>query len=449
MGRLRLASCTSKAGQLATAWLLYVIVSVVFVGPPILFPEIRKEWNLESIQTLPEVMLLGKIITVLPAGEVIHRLGSKFCMVIALFTLAIASALYCRADSLAQLAILHGLYGTANSFGGIGPCIIHINSWFPTEQHGRAVAIFLTGFAAAGAIWPPTIAHITVHSSWQNAAAFISALFWFLGLPVATLFYRRPPSSLKSSAGDTIAPDNNAAQLYQGMSWTCLPEIWLVAASGAMTLAVVQVIIQLLDLTLTEDSSIDLEFCGLLSSLIFLSSLAGKIASGFAIDGPRPLSFALLAISLFSFGPALLISWTSTFSFTASRSQLQIFAVVYGLGYGSFFPVLQSCGPKLFGKLEGFARIQSALKLAEFCGAFVGVAGASILRDKTGSFVTSFAMLPFVGLIAGILYLRADYLWRFRASRAGEPMLLRHITHTSTSFEETPVSSSSRSSIQL
>ena len=86
------------------------------------------------------------------------------------------------------------------------------------------------------------------------------------------------------------------------------------------------------------------------------------------------------------------------------QPQLLAFAILFGAGYGASFTLVQSRAAQLFGWHAEFAKLQSALAVAQYPGSFLGVKLTSSLRDpQTGSFVKPFAILPVLGLLNCVL----------------------------------------------
>jgi len=73
--------------------------------------------------------------------------------------------------------------------------------------------------------------------------------------------------------------------------------------------------------------------------------------------------------------------------------------MVYGLGYGASFTLVQSRAARLFGRREGFARLQSFLVLCQYIGSFAGVTLTAQLRDLTGSYAMPFLVFPVLALL--------------------------------------------------
>ena len=104
---------------------------------------------------------------------------------------------------------------------------------------------------------------------------------------------------------------------------------------------------------LCTEAELSLSTAGLYSSLTFALSLAGKLLWGLALDGPRRRLYALAACLLLTVGVALLVRpvWTRhperhtvSIGLRPAQGHLQIasFAILYGLGYGSTFTLVQS-----------------------------------------------------------------------------------------------------------
>lgn len=73
--------------------------------------------------------------------------------------------------------------------------------------------------------------------------------------------------------------------------------------------------------------------------------------------------------------------------------------MVYGLGYGGSFTLVQARAAQLYGRADGFALLQSGLAVAQYVGSFLGVLLTAQLREATSSFVAPFAIFPALGAL--------------------------------------------------
>ena len=65
----------------------------------------------------------------------------------------------------------------------------------------------------------------------------------------------------------------------------------------------------------------------------------------------------------------------------STPAQLGCFAVVYGLGYGATYTLVQSRAAQLFGTIDDFSRLQGFLVLWQYIGSFLGVVVTATLRE--------------------------------------------------------------------
>ena len=93
-----------------------------------------------------------------------------------------------------------------------------------------------------------------------------------------------------------------------------------------------------------------------------------------------------------------------------SHAQLLVFSLIYGLGYGGGFTLVQASPAKLFGDCKSFAALMSFIVVWQYAGAFAGVAVSAALHDCTGSYTLPFSLFPLCSLMVAIHYLRARTL---------------------------------------
>ena len=181
--------------------------------------------------------------------------------------------------------------------------------------------------------------------------------------------------------------------------------VWHLLASSVEVLYIVNALLHLLVLYLSAEVGLPLQQCAAYQSTIFGCSVAGKILFGLGLDGRHSRRVALSGCALLLCGTVLSLqlerpsaddsgagAWQ--LAPVSGSAQLAAFSVVYGLGYGASFSLVQSRAARHYGHREGFGRLQGALVCAQYVGSFLGITVTALLREVTGSYLGAFALFP-------------------------------------------------------
>ena len=191
--------------------------------------------------------------------------------------------------------------------------------------------------------------------------------------------------------------------------WVRERGVWHLLAMSVEVLYIVNALLQLLVLYLSADRGMPLQQCAAYQSAIFGCSVAGKVVCGLGLDGRHSRRVALGGCALLLCGTVLSLSlerpsadgsgggggggaWQ--LAPVSGSSQLLAFSVVYGLGYGASFSLVQSRAARHYGHREGFGRLQGALVCAQYVGSFLGITVTALLREMTGSYLAPFSLFP-------------------------------------------------------
>jgi len=456
--------------QLGFAWTTFVTTAGVYQVPATLLGghcdnatvpcSISDELGLgPALQGwLPASFLLCKGILALPAGLALHRFGARFCIAVGIVMLAASTTLFAFASSFEMLILLYLAFGVSYSLAGLTPLVIFTNGWFGRSKKALSIGLLVTGFSAAGVLWPSLVASVAEAHGWRVAATLLPAAATCLALPVAICLLQDGSSAAKeadeaaarapamaamddaptptvelASSSTTTARADEAAGRQQRRAralsfassawpeWASDPVVWHLAAMSFEVLYIVNAVQHLLVLFLcSEEVGFSLSAAGRYSSLIFALSLVGKVAFGatevWLWRLPRQRrAVAMLGCALLPVGSALTLQPApgGLLNLQAASTHLQLacFSVCFGLGYGCSFTLVQSRAAALYGQIDGFPKLQSSLAVAQYLGSFCGVLVTAQLRQATGSFVRGWAILVLLGLLVCV------HCWRVCAPR--------------------------------
>ncbi|MEQ8515641.1 MAG: MFS transporter, partial [Chromatocurvus sp.] len=114
----------------------------------------------------------------------------------------------------------------------------------------------------------------------------------------------------------------------------------------------------------------------------------------------RPAKEVMILASLTLLAGCFLLFEPQLFepTLTRNRTQLTMFTIVYGLGFGGAFTMIQlvcvaSFGQRELGKILGF------IVLCDTVGAVIGIAGIGFLKDLSGAYTVPFTIVTGVAVI--------------------------------------------------
>jgi MFS family permease len=423
--------------QILGAWLAFLVTAgATYHTIPVLLPQLAREFGATqySISWLPALFQLFKGLLTLPGGYAAHYFGVVRCLRLGTIVITVASLCYPFARSLWLLGVLHAVQGGAYDFCGIATFIIFTSSWFE-RQRALAIGILVTAFSIAGVIFPPAVAMVAARFGWRAAAGICPVAMATVVAPLVFWVFRdgpmtgqqvpqQLPIAGKGGAGSSgaaggcaaagcierahlAAADEEAAVTARGppaqsLSFAAslrLGAVWHLAFMSLYQQYIMIALLNTLFLYLREDVGMPLERCGFYSSTIFFTSMLGKLIAGAALDS-RVGGAACVGSGLtLVLGTSLAFDFT-TWRLTTSHAQLLLFAVVYGLGFGTSYGVTCSKPAKTFGGMPEFAKLQGFLMLFQVVGGFLGTLVTGRLRVATGSYGLPFGVFVALALIA-------------------------------------------------
>ena len=137
-----------------------------------------------------------------------------------------------------------------------------------------------------------------------------------------------------------------------------------------------------------------------LFSVLFWFSFIGKFGFG-ALSDKLPKRTVLLLSSIVLFlGSLLLFDFSSSeLTLTKNTTQLSLFTICFGLGFGGSFSMIQLVAVETFGK-EYLGRILGIITLIDGLGAAYGTKLLSELAVDSGSYLLPFGVVSAVTFFA-------------------------------------------------
>jgi MFS family permease len=384
----------------------------IFV-PQNLFPRFMETFSATEGQvSLTTGLMFGFTIFLAPfAGYLIDRFGPLRIIRIGIMILAICFTLYPFTQSIRQLIILHIFLGFGLVLGGLVVNVVLLSNWF-VRYRGAVIGLLTSMSSIAGLLLPNLISPLVNDPSygWRWGFGALTVAFWLLAvIPGFWVLKERPADVGQEPDGAASPPDTPETTTETGQT---VPDgvsfqtairsrtIYVLAIGSACLWFTFQAINSQIQIFLELEAGLTPQDATRLYSSIFGFSIAGKFLFG-AISDRFPKRYVMRVTSLLLLIGSLTIFTIhdGALALTGDTTQLMIFALLFGLGYGGSFTMIQlvcveSFGQRALGKLLGIIiGIDSA-------GGAIGTILTGQLKTTTGSYLLPFGIVVIVAFIA-------------------------------------------------
>lgn len=370
-----------------------------------------------SLSTLP--IAIGKVAYVLlltPGGAIVDTVGPRRTVIIGISLLALFFFTYASlAESFLFLLVLHILIAFPASVSGVPVYSVFISQWFTPQNIGLPMGIVLSGFSAAGTLFPALLGILIDMFGWRSTMISVAILLAFVALPLAYAFLHENHSQFTllptRRDGHTVSTDDNHTALEsEPPSPPRRPYIFMaIASSYAFMQFCSGCFLENILFFLTLDRGMKTSLASLLFSCINLSAFSAKLVGGYLGDRFNRLKVAALASGLAALGISFLFIGSSGLDesyfplLTQHTFSIFLFTILYGFGYGATFNSLYALGPILFGK-KNIARTQSTLFGIGLIGNAIGSVVTSVLRSEFHSYRHAFLLSFFMSGLNFIVF---------------------------------------------
>ena len=340
-------------------------------------------------------------------GAAIDRLGVVRVIRTGLIVLALTFTAYPFAQSLQQLYVLHAAIAVGLVFAGLMPNVVLLSNWFITRR-GTVVGLLVAGSSLAGATLPVSIASLVNDPAlgWRVGFGVLAAAFWLFAVLPGFLVLRESPRSVgQFPDGAEAAPSGttDGETLREGVPFADALRsrtLWCLAVGSASIWFSIQAITSQFTIYLEKDAGFQPVNATQLYSLLLASSVAGKFLFGAISDRFTKRSMMLVASIVLLAGCLQLFSMEDGVPvLTQDHLRLAAFAIVFGLGFGGSFTLIQLVTVESFGQLA-LGRILGVIIFIDTMGGALGTLLAGQIRTTSGDYFLSFSVVTVVAMIA-------------------------------------------------
>src|SRR6516225_7097246 len=275
------------------------------------------------------------------------------------------------------LWIGHGFFIGLNGLGGINaPMYVYISRWFD-RRRGSALALISSGSYLAGALWPPLFERVIAAFGWRQTMLWYALAEIVVIVPVAALYFPRPPEVIHATTGSTKA--RASARVF---NWR--PNSVFALMCGAAVLCCIPMAMPQGHLVaFCSDLGIARSIGALMLSVLLGTAFLSRQIWGAISDRIGGLATVLI-------GSAWQAAAMVSFLLTQNEVGLFTVAAAFGLGFSGIIPAYVLALRELFPPAEAYWRIPTLLL---FSGGGMALGGwiAGLLYDYFGYYAPAFA----------------------------------------------------------
>lgn len=378
----------------------------IFV-PQNLFPRLMEDFSADAgqISITTTVTFLASAICAPFVGVLIDRLGVLRVIRTGLVLLAIFFCLYPFAGSLMQLYVLHVGFALGLVLCGLMPNVVLLSAWF-VRYRGAVIGLLASASSLAGGLLPIAISPLTLDPAygWRWGFGALAIAFVVFALIPGLLALRASPAAVgQQPDGRAPSPGAVAEDGTDGVPFGVALRsrtLWALAVSSACLWYSINAMNSQATIFFEQDAGLSPQRATLLYSLIFWCSFGGKFLFGALSDiVPKHRVMLLTSVILFC-GCALLFRFSGgNLALTDNVAQLTVFAVVFGLGYGGSFTMIQLTCVECFGQ-RSLGKLLGIIIFVDSLGAALGTALSGQLKASSGSYFVPFVAVTGVALVA-------------------------------------------------
>lgn len=330
-------------------------------------------------------------------GAAIDRFGVVRVIRAGLLVLGVTFIAYPAARSLQDLYLLHAALAVGLILSGLMPNVVLLSRWF-RERRGMAVGVLVAGSSLAGATLPIAISPLVNDPAygWRAGMGVLAVAFWLLAVLPAFLVLREVPVA-ERGAGTRASQAADGVTFAEALRTRTL---WCLAVGSACLWFASQALTSQITIYFEQEAGLTPQRATALYSTIFACSVAGKFLFGALSDQFRKQS-VMVVTSLTLLAGCLLLFTSGGSGLELARSPLQLtaFAVIFGLGFGGSFTLIQLVAVESFGQLA-LGRILGVVIFVDTMGAAAGTLLPGQIRTATGDYFLPFVVVTVVAVIA-------------------------------------------------
>jgi len=358
-------------------------------------------WGRGNIMVAFTIFYLSMAVTAPYIGRLIDHYGARKVMSIGALVGGLGFILLSQMQAIWYLYAGYTIIGVGMIATGQIPVTSVVSNWFK-KRRGTAIGIMSTGVGAGGFVLAPFIGGYLIPTfGWEMSYLALALIMWIL-IPIVLLVIRTKPADMGLYPDGAEAPEA-AAETQASLSATegltlkmalATSTFWLIAVSF-LTSNFSQVGILQNQVPHLEDIGFPLATAATALGGVGLGSTLGKLGFGWLCDRIHPKYACAIGIGLQLAGIIILMRVTPE----SSPAITWLYAIVMGLGVGSWLPTMSMLTSTNFG-LASYGATFGMITLAQYIGSATGPLMAGYMYDATQTYHWAFIIFIVLYMVA-------------------------------------------------
>lgn len=356
-------------------------------------------WDRAEISFCLTLLIAATAISLPFIGRIVDRVGSRLVLLPSLIVMALClAAIPLFVNELWHLTVIFLLIGTLGAGTNSVPYMPVLSAWF-LRNRGLAIGLAISGIGLGYAYVPLLLQFLIDHHGWRSGYYALSAIVFFIALPLAFIFLRESPASMGLQPdGDTGAGEPPKAT-KKDVGYTTKEvlrhrEFWILSGVFIFLSFVLNGMLSHL-VPMLVDRGMGTSTAAAVAATVGITVFVSRIVIGYLIDRIFAPYVAIAFFILSALGIGI-------FALGAVDSLAFLAAIMVGLSLGAEVDLLAYLTGRYFG-LRTFGATYGLLFSAILAGTALGPLAFGIGFESTGSYVGILTICVGINLIAVIL----------------------------------------------
>jgi sugar phosphate permease len=317
-----------------------------------------------------------------------------------------------------QMITIYLVFALGQVCSGQVPTMVVITRWF-NRRRGLAIGIVLTSTSVGGAVFPLVVRQVMASANWREAIFILMAIgAVMMVLPLIFFIRNRPEDiSLSQAQADPLMNLRADGQQTDGPTLkeaSRQPEFYLLAFVTGTLWFSLNGIVQHQTILIGNELGIGIETLALISSAFFTFAIVGKLSLGWLAD-----RFSKTMIMFCSVLNLIIGLFILRLSGGGNLAFLYAYAVVYGIGYGGMFTMIQLVIADFYAG-KHYGRILGMLTMVDVAAGGLGIPAVGLMQGAFGTYMPALEILMGLYAVTGITVLVLHRLRQRAVAAAAE-----------------------------
>ncbi len=344
-------------------------------------------------------LLIGATAISLPfIGRLVDRFGSRIILFPSLITMALClAAIPLLISELWHLTLIFLIIGTLGAGTNSVPYMPVLSAWF-LNKRGLAIGLAISGIGLGYFYVPLLTQYLIDHHGWRSGYYALSAIVFFIALPLAFIFLRESPASMGLRPDGDTAGGEAPRATRKDVGYTTKEvlrhrEFWILSVIFVVLSFVLNGMLAHL-VPMLVDRGMDTSTAAAVAATEGLTVFISRIVIGYLIDRIFAPYVAMVFFTLSAIGIGI-------FAMGAVDTVAFLAAIMVGLSLGAEVDLLAYLTGRYFG-LRTFGATYGLLFAAILAGTALGPLAFGIGFESTGSYVGILSICVGINILAVI-----------------------------------------------